>query len=136
MDFRDVAPAETAESKLDHRLRRCRVFLDAQQLGNRPACFAWITSVSDCIQDPITVSPDALVSEVLAMIDQKRFDFRTFPVVDANGEPLKDEETFAAEALAELAAAQEEARLAALEAAQLSLHADPVAQLERQREES
>ena len=37
------------------------------------------------IQDPITVSPDALVSEVLAMIDQKRFDFRTFPVVDSSG---------------------------------------------------
>jgi IMP dehydrogenase len=37
------------------------------------------------IQDPITVAPDALVSEVLAMIDQKRFDFRTFPVVDAAG---------------------------------------------------
>jgi len=37
------------------------------------------------IQDPITVSPTALVSEVLQMIDQKRFDFRTFPVVDAAG---------------------------------------------------
>jgi IMP dehydrogenase len=37
------------------------------------------------IQDPITVSPDALVNEVLLMIDQKRFDFRTFPVVDAAG---------------------------------------------------
>ncbi len=37
------------------------------------------------IQDPITVSPDALVSEVLTMIDQKRFDFRTFPVVEASG---------------------------------------------------
>ncbi len=37
------------------------------------------------IQDPITVSPDAYVSEVLAMIDQKRFDFRTFPVVEKSG---------------------------------------------------
>ncbi|HVT74527.1 MAG TPA: IMP dehydrogenase [Lacunisphaera sp.] len=37
------------------------------------------------IQDPITVAPDALVNEVLAMIDAKRFDFRTFPVVDAAG---------------------------------------------------
>jgi IMP dehydrogenase len=37
------------------------------------------------IQDPITVAPGALVSEVLAMIDQKRFDFRTFPVVDDAG---------------------------------------------------
>jgi len=51
-------------------------------------------------------------------------------------EPLPDEETFAAQALAELAAAQEEARLAALEAAQMALHADPVAQLERQRDDS
>src|SRR5882757_6085777 len=41
--------------------------------------------VHGLIQDPITVSPDALVSEVLAMIDQKRFDFRTFPVVDESG---------------------------------------------------
>jgi hypothetical protein len=57
LDFRDLALAETAESKLDHRLRRCRVFIDAQQFGNRPACFVWITSVSDGIQDPITV-PD------------------------------------------------------------------------------
>jgi hypothetical protein len=57
LDFRDFALAETAKSKLDHRLRRGRVFLDAQQLGNRPACFVWVTSVSDGIQDPITV-PD------------------------------------------------------------------------------
>ncbi len=37
------------------------------------------------IQDPITVSPTASVGEVLQMIDQKRFDFRTFPVVDESG---------------------------------------------------
>jgi IMP dehydrogenase len=37
------------------------------------------------IQDPITVSPDQLVGDVLAMIEQKRYDFRTFPVVDAKG---------------------------------------------------
>ena len=37
------------------------------------------------IQDPMTVSPDLLVGDVLAMIDQKRFDFRTFPVADAQG---------------------------------------------------
>jgi len=41
--------------------------------------------VHGLIQDPITVSPTALVSEVLQMIDQKRFDFRTFPVVDEQG---------------------------------------------------
>jgi hypothetical protein len=51
-------------------------------------------------------------------------------------EPLKDEETIAMEALAELAAAQEEARLAALEAAQMPLSSsDPLAMLERQRED-
>lgn len=37
------------------------------------------------IQDPITVSPDALIGEVLAMIDQRRFTFSTFPVIDADG---------------------------------------------------
>src|SRR5450432_894678 len=37
------------------------------------------------IQDPITVSPHALVSEVLAMIEERKFDFRTFPVVDDKG---------------------------------------------------
>ena len=37
------------------------------------------------IQDPITVSPDAMVGEVLSMIDSKRFDFRTFPVVETSG---------------------------------------------------
>ncbi len=37
------------------------------------------------IQDPITVAPEASIGEVLQMIDQRRFDFRTFPVVDAEG---------------------------------------------------
>ncbi len=37
------------------------------------------------IQDPITVAPDATIAEVLQMIDQRRFDFRTFPVVDDQG---------------------------------------------------
>ena len=37
------------------------------------------------IQDPMTVLPDATIGDVLAMIDQKRFDFRSFPVVDQNG---------------------------------------------------
>lgn len=37
------------------------------------------------IQDPITVAPDATIAEVLSMIEQRRFDFRTFPVVDETG---------------------------------------------------
>ena len=37
------------------------------------------------IQDPITVSPAQLVGDVLALIEAKRYDFRTFPVVDAQG---------------------------------------------------
>ena len=37
------------------------------------------------IQDPMTVAPDSLIGDVLAMIDQRRFEFRTFPVVDAQG---------------------------------------------------
>ena len=37
------------------------------------------------IQDPITVPPDACVGDVLALIEQRRFEFRTFPVADAQG---------------------------------------------------
>jgi IMP dehydrogenase len=37
------------------------------------------------IQDPITVEPDLLIGDVLAMIEQRKFEFRTFPVVDAQG---------------------------------------------------
>ncbi|HET7537764.1 MAG TPA: IMP dehydrogenase, partial [Candidatus Didemnitutus sp.] len=37
------------------------------------------------IQDPMTVAPDMLVGDVLALIEQRRFDFRTFPVADASG---------------------------------------------------
>ncbi len=37
------------------------------------------------IQDPMTVTPDMLVGDVLALIEQRRFDFRTFPVADAQG---------------------------------------------------
>ncbi|MBP7140510.1 MAG: IMP dehydrogenase [Opitutaceae bacterium] len=37
------------------------------------------------IQDPITVTPDQHLGDVLAMIDQRRFEFRTFPVVDSQG---------------------------------------------------
>lgn len=41
--------------------------------------------VHGLIQDPITVSPDASIGDVLQMIDQRRFDFRTFPVVEDGG---------------------------------------------------
>ncbi len=37
------------------------------------------------IQDPITVTPDLLIGDVLAMIEARRFSFSTFPVVDAAG---------------------------------------------------
>ena len=35
------------------------------------------------IQDPITVTPNQLIGDVLAMIEAKRFAFSTFPVVAA-----------------------------------------------------
>lgn len=41
--------------------------------------------VHGLIQDPMTVSPAATIAEVLQMIEQRRFDFRTFPVVDESG---------------------------------------------------
>ncbi len=34
------------------------------------------------IQDPITIAPDQLIGDVICMIDEKRYNFRTFPVVD------------------------------------------------------
>jgi IMP dehydrogenase len=37
------------------------------------------------IQDPISVAPDQLIGDVLAMIEAKRFAFSTFPVLDASG---------------------------------------------------
>ncbi len=37
------------------------------------------------IQDPITVTPDSLIGEVLAMIETKKFAFSTFPVTDDSG---------------------------------------------------
>src|SRR6476661_1532873 len=37
------------------------------------------------IQDPITVAPDQLIGDLLAMIEAKRFAFSTFPVVDRDG---------------------------------------------------
>lgn len=41
--------------------------------------------VHGLIQDPITVAPDATIGDVLQMIEQRRFDFRTFPVVEESG---------------------------------------------------
>ncbi len=37
------------------------------------------------IQDPITVTPGQHISDVLAMIEEKRFKFSTFPVVESSG---------------------------------------------------
>lgn len=37
------------------------------------------------IQDPITIDPNQLIGDVLAMIDQRKFSFSTFPVVDQHG---------------------------------------------------
>jgi IMP dehydrogenase len=41
--------------------------------------------VQGLIQDPIKVSPDHLIGDVLEMIEEKKFGFSTFPVVDAKG---------------------------------------------------
>lgn len=41
--------------------------------------------VHGLIQEPLKVTPDELIGDVLAMVEKKRYEFRTFPVVDANG---------------------------------------------------
>jgi IMP dehydrogenase len=41
--------------------------------------------VHGLIQEPIKVLPDQLIGEVLEMIEQRKFSFSTFPVVDAQG---------------------------------------------------
>ncbi len=41
--------------------------------------------VHGMIQDPITVQPGQLIGDILALVEQKRFDFRAFPVVDDTG---------------------------------------------------
>lgn len=38
--------------------------------------------VQGLIQDPIKISPDQLIGDVLALIEQRKFGFSTFPVVD------------------------------------------------------
>jgi len=41
--------------------------------------------VHGLIEDPIKVAPEQLINDVLKMIDERRFSFSTFPVVDASG---------------------------------------------------
>jgi IMP dehydrogenase len=41
--------------------------------------------VHGLIQDPIKVAPDQLIGDVLKMVEERKFEFRTFPVVDATG---------------------------------------------------
>jgi IMP dehydrogenase len=41
--------------------------------------------VHGLIQEPIKVTPDQLIGDVLEMVEKKRFEFRTFPVVDHEG---------------------------------------------------
>jgi IMP dehydrogenase len=41
--------------------------------------------VHGLIQEPIKVSPDQLIGDVLELIEQKKFGFSTFPVVDEKG---------------------------------------------------
>jgi IMP dehydrogenase len=40
------------------------------------------------IQDPVTVSPDQAIGDVLKIVEEKKFQFRTFPVVDASNKLL------------------------------------------------
>src|SRR6185312_4175604 len=41
--------------------------------------------VHGLIQEPITVSPEQFIGDVLELIEQKKFAFGTFPVVDGKG---------------------------------------------------
>jgi IMP dehydrogenase len=40
--------------------------------------------VQGLIQDPITVGPDQFIGEVLELVEKRKFEFRTFPVVDSS----------------------------------------------------
>lgn len=42
-------------------------------------------NIHGLIQDPIKVGPEEYIADVLEMVEQKSFNFRTFPVVDAEG---------------------------------------------------
>jgi IMP dehydrogenase len=44
--------------------------------------------VHGLIQEPIKVSPDQLIGDVLKMVEDRKFEFRTFPVVEAGGRLL------------------------------------------------
>jgi IMP dehydrogenase len=41
--------------------------------------------VQGLIQEPIKISPDQIIGDVLALIEERKFGFSTFPVVDAKG---------------------------------------------------
>ena len=41
--------------------------------------------VHGLIQDPITVTPDQLIGDILSLVEFKKYGFRTFPVLDASG---------------------------------------------------
>src|SRR6266496_6490774 len=41
--------------------------------------------VPGMIQEPIKVAPDQLIAEVLKLIEERKFGFSTFPVVDGKG---------------------------------------------------
>ncbi len=41
--------------------------------------------VHGLIQEPIKVTPDQLIGDVLEMVEKRHFEFRTFPVVDEDG---------------------------------------------------
>ena len=44
--------------------------------------------VQGLIQDPIKIAPDQFIGDVLALIEEKKFGFSTFPVVDDKGKLL------------------------------------------------
>ena len=41
--------------------------------------------VHGLIQDPITITADKLIGDVLELIEEKGFQFRTFPIIEENG---------------------------------------------------
>lgn len=44
--------------------------------------------VHGLIQEPIKVSPEQLIGDVLKMVEERKFEFRTFPVVEESGKLL------------------------------------------------
>jgi IMP dehydrogenase len=45
-------------------------------------------NIHGLIQEPIKVSPDQFLGDVLEMVEKRKFEFRTFPVVDEHGKLL------------------------------------------------